>query len=606
MRVILPFTCQASLDLVRRLRHGANDEFLTYGPPGAADLTAGPGWCAFADIAAQTPGGWRPDVFLVWQMEYNTVPHDIADADCLTVGVIGDWNLGAQTVQWVGGAFDVLIADDPGVPVLRRLGLPNVHPAPIWSHDPALHRVIPGVERDIDLLMIGNLHQDIHRIRSQWIARVARLSRRYRVRIDTNIRGEDYVRLMNRARIVFNHSVRGEVNMRAYEAAACGALLFQEADNPSIRGAFRDREECVLYTDENFESLVEHYLTHEEERTRIAEAGRSVASRHSQAHALACILQIVEAERRSSRPEARPIRSLPAVDRRLRFAMHGAATVFPSDLTPALAQANAAAASAPHRADVANARGCILAELAMKQDAGPRRHRLLHEAADAMETAISIEPAHASARVNLAHVRIAQHDPERAVRALGQALAVLQGSDLTPIGLLGPYFPRTYDVYTVELERAWVTNRALSDEWTDQMRAILAWRCWEVLSDLAHENGNLVESAQFAAEAVALQPSFPMTRYRLATALRSMGRLADAEREYRRCLVDGPLSPPVWQELADVLLQQGKLADCVGFVADTLAIIDGCPPFECARAPLEETARRARRRLLDPRADEAA
>jgi hypothetical protein len=70
--------------------------------------------------------------------------------------------------------------------------------------------------------------------------------------------------------------------------------------------------------------------------------------------------------------------------------------------------------------------------------------------------------------------------------------------------------------------------------------------------------------------------------------------------------VDGPLSPPVWQELADVLLQQGKLADCVGFVADTLAIIDGCPPFECARAPLEETARRARRRLLDPRADEAA
>jgi len=78
------------------------------------------------------------------------------------------------------------------------------------------------------------------------------------------------------------------------EAAAAGALLCQERENVEIRDYFRGKEdisrrgaenaeeigsqspfpECVLYGDDNLEELLEYYLEHEEERKKIAEAGR--------------------------------------------------------------------------------------------------------------------------------------------------------------------------------------------------------------------------------------------------------------------------------------------------------------------------------------------
>ena len=71
--------------------------------------------------------------------------------------------------------------------------------------------------------MIGNLSATVQRERAPWLARVARLADRCRVRIAGGVYGEEYTRLMNATRITFNRSIRGEMNMRCYEAAACGS-----------------------------------------------------------------------------------------------------------------------------------------------------------------------------------------------------------------------------------------------------------------------------------------------------------------------------------------------------------------------------------------------
>ncbi len=606
MRVILPHICQQHIDELQRLRAGSGDEYVTYGPLGSADVLVGPGWCAYDDIARQLPHGWTPEVFLSWQIEYNTLPRGIEEADCLTVGVVGDWNLFGQAAHLIGGAFDVLIADEPGTTMLRGLGLPNVHTVPIWSHTPKLHRVIPGVRRDIDILMIGNLHQDIQRDRARWIARVARLSRRYRVFIGSGINGEDYVRMMNRARIVFNRTLSGAVNMRAYEAAACGALLFHEADSPTIRSVFADREECVLYRDDDLEELLAYYLTHEEERARIAEAGRQAVAEHSQAGALARILEIAQSTIGARQGCARPFRSLGHPERHLRHATHGTMTVFRTDLPHALAAANMAQSRMPARADVAVARACILAESAMGVQPGPLRTKLLDGALAACERAVELLPNYAAAMYNQAYVHVVQGRPDAAIQTLSKALHALYSEELTPECLLGPYFPRNYNLFTVELERVWAAHRALTTAWAEEMRELLAWRCWEVLSDLAHESKRMAESAQFAGEATALRPNSPMTRYRLATALRELGQLEQAEAEYRRALEDGPLSVPVWLELADVLRRRDKWSDCLALTDELLTIIDGCPAFESARAPLEEAARLVRQQILQPGFAQAA
>src|SRR5205807_214149 len=44
--------------------------------------------------------------------------------------------------------------------------------------------------------------------------------------------GDEYRKLLSRARIVFNRSIRGECNKRVFEAAATGALLFQCRGKP--------------------------------------------------------------------------------------------------------------------------------------------------------------------------------------------------------------------------------------------------------------------------------------------------------------------------------------------------------------------------------------
>src|SRR5215813_14018611 len=63
---------------------------------------------SYPEIVSQLPAGWKPDVFLYWSLEYHPVPQGIEEADCFTVGVVGDWNLGGQAFQQIGGAFDLL------------------------------------------------------------------------------------------------------------------------------------------------------------------------------------------------------------------------------------------------------------------------------------------------------------------------------------------------------------------------------------------------------------------------------------------------------------------------------------------------------------------
>ena len=119
------------------------------------------------------------------------------------------------------------------------MGYQSVEYWPMYGHDPVLSRVIPGVEKIWDIGMVGNLSATVQRERAPWLARVAQLAERYRVRIAGGVYGEAYTRTINATKITFNRSIRGEMNMRCYEASACGSLLFYEEENEEIRRFYR-------------------------------------------------------------------------------------------------------------------------------------------------------------------------------------------------------------------------------------------------------------------------------------------------------------------------------------------------------------------------------
>src|SRR5262249_13016364 len=138
--------------------------------------------------------------------------------------------------------------------------------------------------------------------------RIARLSDRYRVLIAVGHFGEDYVRLTNRAKIVFNRSVNGCTNQRAYDGLACGALVFNEAEGEETREIFEDRVHTVYYDSENLEERLGYYLAHHDARERIVEAGRKlVLERHTEAAHINALFAQLEAnlDKKGSRPFAR-------------------------------------------------------------------------------------------------------------------------------------------------------------------------------------------------------------------------------------------------------------------------------------------------------------
>ena len=117
----------------------------------------------------------------------------------------------------------------------------------------AVHLSKGIIERDIDLLFVGNLHPAVQSERLPWLRRLARFSDHYRVVIRQGVFGTDYKDLLARARVVYNRTMHGESNLRVFEAAAAGALLFQEEENREVGRYFRDGLECILYNQTNLD-----------------------------------------------------------------------------------------------------------------------------------------------------------------------------------------------------------------------------------------------------------------------------------------------------------------------------------------------------------------
>ena len=230
-------------------------------------------------LGARLPPGWQPD-FLVLNLAYQTIPPAFWQVPVPLIALAPDWNFTFHGLRRLLPFCDLVVTDTPGVATLRRHGFERVLPAILFGLERAyLEAPPPSGEYTWDVLFVGNLHSAVQRERLSWLGRLANRADHWRVRLATGVFGEDYRTLLRRSRIVFNRSVRGECNRRVFEAAASGALVFQENDNTESAALFRDRRECVCYTDDNLEELLDYYLTHEDERRAIAEAGRQLALR---------------------------------------------------------------------------------------------------------------------------------------------------------------------------------------------------------------------------------------------------------------------------------------------------------------------------------------
>jgi GT2 family glycosyltransferase/tetratricopeptide (TPR) repeat protein/2-polyprenyl-3-methyl-5-hydroxy-6-metoxy-1,4-benzoquinol methylase len=208
-------------------------------------------------------------------------------------------------------AYDhVFAAQRDGAEQLRREGIRSARWLPL-ACDPVIHRR-QEVTKEFDLCFIGNLfpgpRQELIDLLRQHHPRM-HVGRCY---------FEEMARAYSSSRLVFNRSIRNDINMRVFEAVSCGSLLLTNdlCDNGQEE-LFRDGVHLATYRDAaELLEKASFYLRQEEIREGIAAAGREhTLAHHTYRQRMETLL--TEVERAQSRttasiPAPPPRRDVPA------------------------------------------------------------------------------------------------------------------------------------------------------------------------------------------------------------------------------------------------------------------------------------------------------
>ena len=235
----------------------------------------------FAAVLRKLPDDFSPDAVLIFSPMYLPIPHGIEDSPYPVFAIVSDWNLGYFQLRENLKRFDHIFGDKAGVKVLKKLGYANVDYWPMFGHNVRKNFKMLGVDKKYDIGFAGNINHAIHKERSQWLYRLTQLPDHLSVRIANGIFNEEYNRFLNECRITFNRSIRGEMNMRAYEAAASGSLLFIESSNLEIGDFLEPEREALLYDEIDFEDMVLKYVENDALRVATVERAREKISHYT-------------------------------------------------------------------------------------------------------------------------------------------------------------------------------------------------------------------------------------------------------------------------------------------------------------------------------------
>jgi len=184
-------------------------------------------------------------------------------------------------------AFDfVFAAQRDGAARLKAEGIASAQWLPL-ACDPEVHRRF-DIEKVHDIAFVGNVfpgpRADLIRL----------LQGRFRSMFVGRAYFEEMARVYSSSRLVFNRGIKNDVNMRVFEAVACGSLLLTNdlVENGQAE-LFRDGVHLATYRDaDELLDKAAYYLKHGVLRERIAAAGRAEAlAKHTYRHRMETVLE---------------------------------------------------------------------------------------------------------------------------------------------------------------------------------------------------------------------------------------------------------------------------------------------------------------------------
>ncbi len=529
----------------------AAGECLAFNATGeGVDLAVGPAdhW---PDVSARLPGGWQPD-FVALHMGYNSVVPAFYEAPVPLVALANDWNFLWHWYRHALPHFEIVLTDAAGVDVMRRQGLDHARYANLYgpgrSHLEMASREDDG-ERDIDLLFVGNMQPAVQRQRLRWLGRLAGLADRWNVVIRTGVFGDDYRALLRRAKIVFNRSVRGECNQRAFEAACAGALLLQEASNREVPEFFAPGSEYVEYADDDLEKVVAWYLEKDAERRAIANAARRRVRNYAY-HDLWCrpLDNLTDGDWEAIR--GRAVRRNPSGPLGDPIARTWQAVVSRQEDPGLAAELKSRAAEGPASAALHNALGMAAGLYFNRRDAAA-------EALGHFQNALGVRPGHTVAALNVLEAHLALGDNKAVIEGGQRLLAQPNRADeVDPSARDACHFPPIYDQFRIEWEAIAWRNAGDPAAEAREKANLVRWRVHALVAELTGDLPHFLEAAL-------AWPELSLTRAALGCALGRAGRPAEAAVHLEHAVRDNPIDGAAARAYAQALIDSG---DGPGFV----------------------------------------
>ena len=526
------------------------------------------------------PPDFAPEALAWWAPEYTALPEGIETCPIPSLALLGDWTINLWATLGVLDVFDGVLVDRAGADALRRAGFSHVVPFRQWTFDHRLHRVLPGVPRDIDIFFAGSFNPEIYGERDAWLARVAALGDRHRVVITSGVYGEAYGRLLNRARIVFNRTLRGELNMRAYEAAATGALLFIERENREVSDVFTDRRDCVLYGQDDLQALLEHYLAHEPERARVAAAGQARVQDQSARHRIEALLDEARGVGRSARTRFTELR--PA-ERTYRLALKAVLSADPTGVRLALRLLTASRGAVGPRHDarptadaIDGAQATILATVTPTLADAAERARVLGQAEVAARSAVEARPDDPIHQLRAGEIALLVGDRGRAAAHLersASAAAGWQGEPTLP-------FPFNLDRFRI----AWDCAAQDQPRFGATAARLVKGRALRRLAEIHTSDGNGDAALEALVRSIDACPHLDGNTHGLGALLEANGHTDLAVGSYRAAIDGAPLDFDLRARLVRLLLSAGRAAEAHDVARASLGILRSMPPLH-ARIP---------------------
>jgi glycosyltransferase involved in cell wall biosynthesis len=158
--------------------------------------------------------------------------------------------------------------------------------------DPDVHTPTVTGEPEYDVAFVGNTYGDAP-MYAERRRLLALLSERYKMRVESGVYFEDMANVYASARVAFNISTGGDLNMRVFEAMCSGTPLVTDwAEGMAVADVFNPYQHLMLYEDDALLcSAINMFLRNASIAQRQGQAARAeVIAHHTYAHRAAQML----------------------------------------------------------------------------------------------------------------------------------------------------------------------------------------------------------------------------------------------------------------------------------------------------------------------------